>query len=907
MKYKVLLGIMFVFSMVVLSVSASASSFTLTFIENGGTDVADAVVSGRYDITYYPIMSRMTDLKMVDLDNDGNLDAISSKDAYVGDSDIYVNYGNGDGTFTATTKLIDFTYRAMDYEFYDFDNDGYLDIFIAVDNGYGASSYVLWYPNNGDGTFTTQNIAITLPANTGADEIAVYDFNNDGNVDILVGENNVGNIALKLYQHNSEFTWESPITYGTTTGGIYAIELEDLNDDGVMDAVISWTQTGVYTVVMDDATCTSATITALSTAANVKALAIGDLDKDDDMDIVIAYNTTNYIEWFEYDGSGYTGHALPADLQYPLDVDLVDFDNDNDLDIVSTNVSYSRMIVYSNNLDGTFTGSNIPTFLSNPGPFEIVDIDNDQDLDILSLAYNYGALQVSVNNLLIDSAVFSEPTAPTRDNYDFAGWFADEALTIPFDFTVAYTSDQTAYAKWDPSTAAIEYVDYDGTVLQSNDYLIGADSSGDTAPTDPTRTGYTFTGWDMTSPSIMPEGNVTIQAQYTINQYTVTFFDHDGEIIQTESLDFGSDLSSYTLPSDPLREGYTFDEWDQELPDTLGAENIQINATYTINQYALTFFDHDGEVIKTELINYNADLLSYTLPESPSRTDWIFDGWDIELPNTMPAVDVNVTALYIQDTEGPVITLEDMDVIINVFEPFTPEVCQVTDNIDQNVECDIDSNVDNDVLGLYTITYTAQDMYGNEATPVVVNVAVVDTTSPSISLEESSIMVDVFSDSITYPACTVNDNVDQDLECTYTSLVVLDELGTYQVQVSATDLSGNVAETSILTVEVVDREAPVITTEALTMVHGQSIDLTSNLEVSDNVDDEFMLELLDDVSILNPGVYDIRVKATDLSGNTTIETLSLTVTPGYTPVIIISGIGFLGLLIIAILRRQFKG
>ena len=75
----------------------------------------------------------------------------------------------------------------------------------------------------------------------------------------------------------------------------------------------------------------------------------------------------------------------------------------------------------------------------------------------------------------------------------------------------------------------------------------------------------------------MPAENMTVTAQWEINQYTITFDTAGGSEIAPITQDYGTVI---TAPEAPEREGYTFIGWDKEIPETMPAENITLKARW---------------------------------------------------------------------------------------------------------------------------------------------------------------------------------------------------------------------------------------------------------------------------------------------------------------------------------------
>ena len=161
-----------------------------------------------------------------------------------------------------------------------------------------------------------------------------------------------------------------------------------------------------------------------------------------------------------------------------------------------------------------------------------------------------------------------------------------------------------------------------------------------TAPEDPTMVGYTFKGWDVEIPATMPAGDMTITGQWEINQYTITFGDTGDSTIPAITQDYGTAI---TTPDDPTKEGYTFDGWSEEIPATMPAESKTITAQWQINQYTITFAETGDSVINPITQDYGTAI---TAPEDPTMVGYTFKGWDVEIPATMPAGNMTITGQW---------------------------------------------------------------------------------------------------------------------------------------------------------------------------------------------------------------------------------------------------------------------
>ena len=228
------------------------------------------------------------------------------------------------------------------------------------------------------------------------------------------------------------------------------------------------------------------------------------------------------------------------------------------------------------------------------------------------------------------------PDKPTRKGYTFKGWDKEIPKTMPAE-------NITVKAQWEINPYTITFDTNGGSEIAPITQDYGTEI---TAPDNPTRKGYTFKGWDKEIPETMPAENITVKAQWEINQYTITFDTNGGSEIAPITQDYGTEI---TAPDNPTRKGYTFKGWDKEIPETMPAENITVKAQWEINQYTITFDTNGGSEIAPITQDYGTEI---TAPDNPTRKGYTFKGWDKEIPKTMPAENITITARW-KDTEKP--------------------------------------------------------------------------------------------------------------------------------------------------------------------------------------------------------------------------------------------------------------
>ena len=155
-----------------------------------------------------------------------------------------------------------------------------------------------------------------------------------------------------------------------------------------------------------------------------------------------------------------------------------------------------------------------------------------------------------------------------------------------------------------------------------------------------TKAGYTFDGWDksFSEGETMPNEDVTITAQWTVNKYKVTFHANSNEAnCDTESSDLTYDQVYGTLPV-PTRTGYSFNGWftQAEGGDQVTAETMMTTASehtlyahWTINQYTITWMV-DGKTHDSQTDNYGTTVKTVA---APTKDGYNFKGWDKQIPD----------------------------------------------------------------------------------------------------------------------------------------------------------------------------------------------------------------------------------------------------------------------------------
>ena len=242
----------------------------------------------------------------------------------------------------------------------------------------------------------------------------------------------------------------------------------------------------------------------------------------------------------------------------------------------------------------------------------------------------------TVNIVVRNGERFTAPsgvglTRPNGNTDSYFWWLGSDGESyVPGAMIPAGVTSLTA--QWTALTYSVTLHANGGTISSGNvtSYNYG---EGATLPTadEMTREGYSFAGWydnealtgnPITEISTDETGNRTYWAQWTINQYAITFDTDGGSEVAPITQDYGTDI---TAPADPTREGYTFTGWDTAIPATMPAHNMTITAQWTVNQYTITY-DLNRGTAEGNPDTYTVETDAFTL-KNPTRPGYTFTGW----------------------------------------------------------------------------------------------------------------------------------------------------------------------------------------------------------------------------------------------------------------------------------------
>ena len=342
-----------------------------------------------------------------DYNNDGHLDLylINSGDLTHSDMVCRLYHNNGDGTFTDVTtesKMDSRGHYGQGVATGDYDNDGDVDLYRT---NFRANHL---YRNNGDGTFTEVGQQTNVADPSWSTSATFFDHDRDGYLDLYV----VNYVDYSL-------TEAYPICYD----GKIRSYCHPRFFQGVPDRLYRNNGDGTF----DDIT-ERAGIEDPGGSHHGKGLGVvaADFNNDRYPDIYVANDDTpNYLFLNNGDGTfleigTFTGAAYSGDgvAEAGMGVDAGDYNGDGFLDVFVTNFSYETNTLYHNNGDGTFSDVSYRAHLGEESYLRLgfgtnfLDYDNDGDLDLFIAN---GHLSPSIEQST-DAVTYAQPDQLFQNN-----------------------------------------------------------------------------------------------------------------------------------------------------------------------------------------------------------------------------------------------------------------------------------------------------------------------------------------------------------------------------------------------------------------------------------------------------------------------------------------------------------
>lgn len=267
-----------------------------------------------------------------------------------------------------------------------------------------------------------------------------------------------------------------------------------------------------------------------------------------------------------------------------------------------------------------------------------------------SISYNLngGSLSGQKTSYNIETANFTLPT-PSKSGYTFTGWTGSNGTTAQKSVTITKgnTGNRSYTANWTPTNYTISY-NANGGSLSGQKTSYNIETANFTLP-QPTRSGYTFTGWTGTGLSSATKsvtvskgstGNRSYTANWSANGYTVSFNYNkpstatgtmSGNGTTSKGVTYATAYGTLPQPSIP---GWAFNGWYTAASGGSGISatttytavgNQTLYAHWTLNTYSISY-NANGGSLSGQKTSYNVNTDSFTLP-TPSKSGYTFTGW----------------------------------------------------------------------------------------------------------------------------------------------------------------------------------------------------------------------------------------------------------------------------------------
>ncbi len=390
---------------VIESDSSSATTLQTGDVDqDGDLDILAAVSGTADDLEWYENLSGVAtnwadhvvdtnfvyipDLRMADLDDDGDQDLVISRNGtniwWYRNNSIHrtAAFAPGQTVSAAMTNV-----RCVAAA--DLDGDGHLDLVTAS----SGRDDVSWFSNPfGDGSKWSGH-QISGRA-TGVTWVATADVDNDGDEDVLAALDKADRIACYRHMVGSSPEWTTNIV-STNANGPRCIVPADVDGDGNMDAVVaSFTDDTISWFENQSGGTNWVQHLIYTNADGARAVSAADLDGDGDVDVAYASYNDDTVAWCRHNLGSWSRHEIATNVNGAYAVYAGDVNGDGAADVLSA-AFLGDQLVFHRNADGAGLSWDSEIIASNKDGVQsiaISDLDLDGDLDAVFAAFNDNTL-----------------------------------------------------------------------------------------------------------------------------------------------------------------------------------------------------------------------------------------------------------------------------------------------------------------------------------------------------------------------------------------------------------------------------------------------------------------------------------------------------------------------------------
>ncbi len=373
-----------------------------------------------------PVQRIWDEIAFEDIDGDGFVDLYTGGAApnFSTVGRMYKNDGTGNFILSDDETFI--KKREGGLAFGDVNGDGFPDMIVSGAYGSPGGALTRLYINDGNGNFTLDESSSFVNVSRG--DFRMFDYDNDGDLDILISGNGSQGVAFNLYENDGAGNFTLNNQSGLEQVGLNhaSIVIADLDNDGFLDIATNGSTSssgGAFRtrIFKNNGNSTFSIMTQPDFDYNAAgAIAVGDIDNNGTLDLIflgqahssddnpLGFGSAMFLNdgnanFTLVENTNFIGHR-----DYPSIV-LADFDNDGSLDLmtmgrITANSTAYGTYLYMNDGQGNFTLVEDTPFTAHGfGKITVADVNNDGNIDVLITGMGDGPGNTAVAKLYLNN------------------------------------------------------------------------------------------------------------------------------------------------------------------------------------------------------------------------------------------------------------------------------------------------------------------------------------------------------------------------------------------------------------------------------------------------------------------------------------------------------------------------